>query len=182
MIITSKFHYDQPDLIPLLYREASKDQTRTAIRLGTAYASVYQPAYLLRDDFEGVRKALVRHCRAVMQNDRLWISRDVWGLTYDNGEGTAPHVHKGVPFSVIWYLEADDGCGSLEFFGPNGDDRTFQPEAGMCIIFDGRLPHGVLPSVVPTARRSCIVGNLYDLDTMRAHHPKGYYVVDEEFK
>lgn len=175
----SEFHFGSIELSELIYQEASKLQSRTAIVLKTAYADVYQPMYLGRHDFEDVRKALTHHCRKVMNNDRLWISRDIWALNYSNGEGTAPHVHRGTPYSVIWYLQADDGCGTLEFFDP---DETIEPKPNMCVIFDGEHKHGVLPSIEPDARRVCIVGQMYDLDTMpRINHPKGFYDVDSEF-
>lgn len=178
-IIISEY-VTEHDLTEVIRREASKDQSRTSIVLKTAYADIYQPMYLGRDDFEEIRKALVRHCRSVMGNDRLWISRDIWALNYLHSEGTSPHVHRGVPYSVIWYLEADDGCGTLEFFHPY---QSIEPQKDMCVIFSGEHLHGVLPAIDPEAKRVCIVGQLYDLDTMPIiNHPKGFYDVDDEFR
>ena len=124
--------------------------------------------------------ALTRHVRDTLKIPSLWVSRDIWALNYQSNEGTSPHVHKGTPYSVIWYVVADDGCGSLEFFRPN---QSVQPTKNMCVIFKGSHCHGVLPSIDPLARRMCLVGEVYDLTTMgKMNHPKGFYNVDPEFQ
>lgn len=176
-IITEYRHGKTDYYADLIIKEGTKDQSRTSVVLNAAYGSVYQPYYLKRDDFEDIRKELVRHIQDKFLGKDYWISRDVWGLNYLNGEGAAPHVHSNVDYSMIWYLNADEDCGTLEFFNP---DQSVQPTKNMLVLFDGRHKHGVLPSIDPDAKRTCMVFSIHKLENISKHNNhRGFYTLDD---
>ena len=175
--VITTFEFDNTDwLIEKIQRKASKDQSKTSIRLNRAYCGVYQPWRVGRNDFEPLRLALVPKVREVLGEEDLWISRDIWGLNYLNGEGTAPHCHQGARYSAIWYLRADEGCGTLEFSNP---DMEIVPENNMLILFDADWYHGVLPNTVKDAQRTCIAMNIHRVTELsHFNDERGFYTPD----
>lgn len=144
-------------LIKTIREKASKDQTKTSIRLDTAYCNIYQPKKFGSDDFETCRQVFSDKL-SKMVSAKYRVMDDLWGLDYENGEGTSMHDHKSelYRFSAIYYLAADDGCGTLVFKDPY---MEIEPKENMFVVFDCHLVHGVLPAVNEEAKRTCIAMN-----------------------
>ena len=144
------------DLVELIRAKATREQINTSIRLDTAYCKIYQPKKFMSDDFEQCRNTFSKKISSTFK-DEYKVNDDIWGLDYDNGEGTKFHDHRNdSQYSAIYYLVADEGCGPLVFKNP---DMEIEPKPGLFILFDSRVEHGVLPGLNPTARRTCIAMN-----------------------
>ena len=164
------------------YREATLEQSRTTVRVDIAGSPIYQPYYIdKRTDFEELRLDMIEEVRNRMNDDDLWIPKDVWSLYYAENHHADAHVHPNTCLSVIWYPLAEDGCGTLEFFDP---DMTVEPKDNMLVIFDGYHRHGVFPNVQKGARRVCLVFNVFSLSYLKLHPPenkRGWYDVDVKY-
>ena len=173
---------DEPDISYLLSQidaGKSKDQGRTSVILTAADCNVYQPYYLGLNDFESLRKKLIPWVRDKLQNDNLWIPRSVWALDYTNGEGARAHIHHAADYSLVWFLRADEGCGTIEFFDP---EVSIEPTPGLALLFNAKHKHGVLPNVDLNARRTCMVFDIVDKRSVQKRSCRhGFYEVDEEF-
>jgi|DEB0MinimDraft_10_1074344.scaffolds.fasta_scaffold02720_10 hypothetical protein len=149
---------DRDFLIAKIREKASKEQSKTSIRLNTAYCKIYQPYKFNENTFENCRNVFSQKVSEMMKG-RYKVNSDIWGLDYENGEGTAMHHHEGPHqrLSAIYYLVADEGCGSLVFQNP---DIEIEPKPNMFVLFDSSLVHGVLPAINEEAKRTCIAMNL----------------------
>ena len=112
---------------------ATRDQSKTSIRLEKAYARIWQPKRNGDDMFEEIRKELTEVISAALKQSDIEIDDYLWGLTYDNGDGAGFHHHYGSLYSAIYYLKADEVCGSLVFRKPSVE---IEPEDNMLVIFD----------------------------------------------
>lgn len=180
-IITTYSRTDTQEIIDLTYREASLDQERTTVRVDTADCKIYQPGRLEQWDtiYDKVRHDLMRYVHHYF-GKRYWIARDIWGLVYEDNDSADAHVHPNADYTAIWFMEADDGCGTLEYFNP---DLTIEPKKDMLVIADAMHTHGVFPNVERTAKRSCIVMNIHNLDKLHKNiNNRGFYTVDDEYK
>lgn len=147
----NRFLSDQIDKL------ATRDQTKTSIRLQKAYARIWQPKRNGDDMFEEIRKELTEVICAALKQSDIEVDDYLWGLSYDNGDGAGFHHHHGSLYSAIYYLKADEGCGSLLFKNPFVE---IEPEDNMLVIFDADLNHAVSPNVVKDAKRICIAMNI----------------------
>lgn len=179
MILSNFTYNDKSSLIDQIDQYATKDQDKTSIRLNRAYCRIYQPYHggngvERKHDFESLRKELVPIVQDML-GDEYWISRDIWGLTYAEGESTAPHAHQGASYSAILYLLADDGCGTLNF-----DNEEIEPQEDMLVVFCAHRTHWVLPNIVAGARRVCVAMNIHRLCDLKTHdNHRGYFTPDE---
>tara|TARA_B110000305_G_C19302370_1_gene569788 strand:- start:428 stop:997 length:570 start_codon:yes stop_codon:yes gene_type:complete len=180
-------HLDHPDreyLLSQIDKYKSKDQGLTSVILTAADCNVYQPYYRGSkfehyEDFERVRKDLVPWVRNLLKDNRYWIPKSCWALDYENGEGAWTHTHHNTDYSLIWYLRADEGCATIEFFDP---DVSIQPTEGMALLFLGSHKHGVLPNIDINARRTCLVFDIVKMeDAPKKSQKRGFYDIDEEF-
>jgi len=147
---------DRDNLISIIQEKASRDQLRTSIRLDTAYCNIYQPWKYESDDFLKVNKIFSEKISEILKA-KYEVTKETWGLDYKNGEGTNFHAHPGDhSFSAIYYLIADEGCGTLVFKDP---DIEIEPKPEMFLLFNNYISHGVLPSINPDAQRVCIAMN-----------------------
>lgn len=161
LIIQTEFELEDKDtLIKKIREESTRDQSKTTIRLHIAYSKIFQPwKNGQKEDLEPTRKIFSQKVSEIL-NGNYVCKRDIWGLDYDNGEGTKLHDHyaNGVnQYSAIYYLVADEGCGSLCF---NNPWIEIEPKPNMFLLFDASVPHGVLPAVNKTARRTCLAMNI----------------------
>lgn len=152
---------DKDNLIKIIQEKASRDQSKTSIRLNTAYCNIYQPWKHESDDFLEVNKIFSKKISQMLKA-RYKVTKETWGLDYKNGEGTNMHAHPGKhELSAVYYLMADEGCGTLVFKTP---DIEIEPKPGMFLVFNNYVAHGVLPSINPDARRVCIAMNAKYID------------------
>ena len=74
-----------------------------------------------------------------------------WTMVYEDGDKTIKHNHFPSEFSVIYYIDVEEGCAPLLIEG-----ETIQPVNGMMVIFAGHLDHEVPPT---KGKRICASGN-----------------------
>lgn len=147
---------DKDNLIKIIKEKASRDQTKTSIRLNTAYCNIYQPWKHKNNDFAEVNRIFSEKISQMLKA-KYKVTKETWALDYKNGEGTNMHTHPGDhEMSAIYYLIADEGCATLILKNP---DLEIEPKPGMFILFNNYVAHGVLPSINPDAQRVCIAMN-----------------------
>jgi len=168
LILQTEFELEDKDfLINVIRKKATRDQSKTAIRLNVAYSKIYQPWKEDIPDFEPCRQIFTAKISEMLKGKYV-CKRDLWGLDYENGEGTSMHDHGGTnnnAYSAIYYLVADEGCGSLVFGNPWIE---IEPKPNMFVLFDCKVLHGVLPAVNEKAKRTCIAMNArFDHESIR---------------
>ncbi|WP_299752339.1 TIGR02466 family protein [uncultured Tateyamaria sp.] len=91
----------------------------------------------------------------------------MWSITNPPGSANKVHIHPGSHWSGVYYIQAPEGCGNIEFTDPRtahvmnlpsfpkGQKRSrenwtkvnFTPRAGVMLIFPSWLYHGVDPNL-----------------------------------
>tara|TARA_E500000318_G_scaffold88996_1_gene86466 strand:+ start:1713 stop:2375 length:663 start_codon:yes stop_codon:yes gene_type:complete len=89
-----------------------------------------------------------------------------WLIRLRSGGNVAPHTHPNAHLSCVFYIQAPEGCGKIEFLEPptnpifnlplylNQADGVITPKDGMLIIFPSSLHHMVHNSLPNIARYS----------------------------
>lgn len=178
-IIATYARGDTQEIIDLTYREASMDQERTTVRVDTADCKIYQPWRVGHTNtlYEAVRRDCCQTARDIF-GEEYWVARDIWGLVYEDNDSADAHIHPNADYTAIWFMEADDGCGTLEYFDP---DLTIEPKKNMLVIADAMHTHGVFPNVERKAKRSCIVMNIHHVEkVLTLDNKRGFYSLEGE--
>ena len=76
-----------------------------------------------------------------------------WVMDYQDGDETLEHNHFPSSFSVVYYVDVEDGCAPLIIEG-----ETIQPKNGMLVVFPGHLDHEVPKN---KGRRIAASGNFH---------------------
>ena len=76
-----------------------------------------------------------------------------WVMDYEDGDETLHHNHFPSHFSVVYYVDVEEGCAPLIIEG-----ESVQPENGMLVVFPGHLDHEVPPN---KGRRMAASGNFH---------------------
>jgi len=85
---------------------------------------------------------------------------DCWGAIYEEEDHTIPHSHFPADFSVVVYLEAEDGCAPIVF----DDKLSVQPVPGLMLLFPGLLKHSVPKN---KGKRVVVAMNLYKIPSLK---------------
>lgn len=171
---------DRDELIEIIRLKAVTPPNDKALR--------YDP-YLNGDrSFERLRHDLIPFVRKVMNDENLWISRDLWGLRYTDNKDVCPHNHLIAKWNAVLYLRVDSGSGKLYYRDP---DLEITPQTGMLLIASPDWTHGVYknePSF-DEINRYCIPMNIHDkrdiaaaqqnADTTPYQNTYGQYTLDE---
>lgn len=178
ILINEYFPKNKDWLIETIEQNASRDQSKSRIRLDYAQAKVWQPFANKREDFEPLRHSLIDYFNKLYNRNDLWIERGIWGLLYDTNEGCTMHDHGGrFLYSAILYLKADPGCANIVF----DIGEEIQPKDNMLLIFPPTFRHGVLPSYNLDAKRICIAMNVMTQSQRQriiksGKHTKEFYI------
>tara|TARA_B100001250_G_scaffold8234_1_gene6922 strand:- start:416 stop:1075 length:660 start_codon:yes stop_codon:yes gene_type:complete len=76
-----------------------------------------------------------------------------WVMDYEDGDETLHHNHYPASFSVVYYVDVEEGCAPLIVEG-----ESIQPKNGMLVVFPGHLDHEVPPT---KGRRMAASGNFH---------------------
>ena len=76
-----------------------------------------------------------------------------WVMDYLDGDETLHHNHFPSLYSVVYYVDVEEGCAPLIVEG-----EVIQPQNGMLVVFPGDLDHEVPPT---KGRRICASGNFH---------------------
>tara|TARA_B100000131_G_C17797624_1_gene484059 strand:- start:44 stop:607 length:564 start_codon:yes stop_codon:yes gene_type:complete len=100
--------------------------------------------------------------------DWKFVCNNLWVAMYTKDDYTIPHSHYPATYSACYYVEVDDGCSPIVFGADekrNGcfDEITIQPENGMLLLWNGMIPHQVLPT---EGKRTCICMNFHFTETV----------------
>ena len=114
-----------------------------------------------------------RKCNYSLSYDDLYIA-DCWA-NYSKGNVTThtPHIHSNSMFSVVYYLSAPRGSGSLYFLHPNMQVNSLEPDPtvmgvknssefaidpaeGMCVVFRSNTIHGTSANTITNGCRANI--------------------------
>ena len=88
---------------------------------------------------------------------------ELWVASYERGDYTEAHDHRGFDWSFVWYLDACTSCNPISF--PNlkhpwlTHERIY-PKVGSLHVFDADLVHYVAPHTCSDHERSVVSGNL----------------------
>jgi hypothetical protein len=83
----------------------------------------------------------------------------VWAQVHHKYESCNVHNHEGAAWGLVYYVSVPKGSGSLYFQLPYVGEAHVHPVEGMCVLFPGRLPHGVTKNLSDDLRIS-VAGNL----------------------
>jgi uncharacterized protein (TIGR02466 family) len=112
-------------------------------------------------------------CNYSIQYEDLYIA-DCWA-NYSKGTVTThtPHIHSNSLFSVVYYLSAPKGSGSLYFMHPNmqvnslepdpramgvenSSEFAIEPNEGLCVVFKSNTIHGTSANSIEYGHRANI--------------------------
>ena len=88
---------------------------------------------------------------------------ELWVASYERGDYTEAHDHRGFDWSFVWYLDACTSCNPISF--PNlkhpwlTHERIY-PKVGSLHVFDADLVHYVAPHTCSDHERIVVSGNL----------------------
>ena len=88
---------------------------------------------------------------------------ELWVASYERGDYSEAHDHRGFDWSFVWYLDACVSCNPISF--PNlekpwlPDERVY-PKVGSLHVFDADLVHYVAPHTCHHHERIVVSGNL----------------------
>ena len=88
---------------------------------------------------------------------------ELWVASYERGDYTEAHDHRGFDWSFVWYLDACTCCNPISF--PNlkhpwlTHERIY-PKVGSLHVFDADLVHYVAPHTCSDHERIVVSGNL----------------------
>lgn len=168
---------DRDELIEIIKLNALTPPNDKALR--------YDPYVNGDSSFESLRHDLIPFVRQLMNDENLWISRDLWGLRYTDNKDVCPHTHLVAKWNAVLYLRVDPGAGKLYYRDP---DLEIAPHTGMLLIASPDWTHGVYKNE-STADRYCIPMNIHDkrdiaaaqqnADTTPYQNTYGQYTLDE---
>ena len=75
---------------------------------------------------------------AIICNKREWITKAVWGATYNKGEYAVKHSHGKEGTSWVYYLSCCNKCAPLVF-----DEKEIIPETDLLVYFSSEIEHEV---------------------------------------
>jgi uncharacterized protein (TIGR02466 family) len=91
----------------------------------------------------------------------------MWSIINPPGSANRAHIHPGCTWSGVYYIQAPDGCGNIEFIDPRTENLMYQPRyvpnrkrprhcwtkvnltprPGRMLIFPSWLYHAVAPNL-----------------------------------
>lgn len=173
MILTQFEHEDQSHLIDVIREKGIEGKAGV---LGTSFATEYRPWRAGSDVFEKVRIELTKRIREIMGDDDLWVSRDLWGLDYEDDEYTCPHKHVVAKLNAVWYLQADEGSGKLNYVDP---DIVITPRTNMLVIASADWTHFVTANEKSNVLRTCIPMNIHSMKDIRSNTSQFRFINNE---
>ena len=87
---------------------------------------------------------------------RVSVHSEIWGAVYSEGHYAKVHTHGDDTTSFVYYVNAPPGSSPIVF--PDLG-KQFDPEPGLCIVFDGKERHEVPEN--NSHNRIIIAGNFY---------------------
>ena len=97
---------------------------------------------------------------AIICNKREWITKAVWGTTYNKGEYAVKHSHGKEGTSWVYYLSCCNKCAPLVF-----DEKEIIPETDLLVYFSSEIEHEV-PEQKCNHERIILAGNIKKDKTM----------------
>ena len=97
---------------------------------------------------------------AIICNKREWITKAVWGATYNKGEYAVKHSHGKEGTSWVYYLSCCNKCAPLVF-----DEKEIIPETDLLVYFSSEIEHEV-PEQKCNHERIILAGNIKKDKTM----------------
>ena len=97
---------------------------------------------------------------AIICNKREWITKAVWGATYNKGEYAVKHSHGKEGTSWVYYLSCCNTCAPLVF-----DEKEIIPETDLLVYFSSEIEHEV-PEQKCNHERIILAGNIKKDKTM----------------
>ena len=97
---------------------------------------------------------------AIICNKREWITKAVWGATYNRGEYAVKHSHGEEGTSWVYYLSCCNKCAPLVF-----DEKEIIPETDLLVYFSSEIEHEV-PEQKCNHERIILAGNIKKDKTM----------------
>ena len=88
---------------------------------------------------------------------------ELWVASYERGDYTEAHDHRGFDWSFVWYLDACTSCNPISF--PDLEKPWLQheriyPKVGNLHVFDANAKHYVCPHICHDHNRVVVSGNL----------------------
>ena len=88
---------------------------------------------------------------------------ELWVASYERGDYSEAHDHRGFDWSFVWYLDACTSCNPISFPDlkhPWLTHERIYPKVGNLHVFDAGLVHYVCPHTCPDHERIVVSGNL----------------------
>ena len=88
---------------------------------------------------------------------------ELWVASYERGDYSEAHDHRGFDWSFVWYLDACTSCNPISFPNLKHPWLTHEhiyPKVGSLHVFDADLVHYVAPHTCHHHERIVVSGNL----------------------
>ena len=88
---------------------------------------------------------------------------ELWVASYERGDYSEAHDHRGFDWSFVWYLDACTSCNPISFPNlkyPWLTHEHIYPKVGSLHVFDADLVHYVAPHTCHHHERIVVSGNL----------------------